>query len=138
MKLNQRVFLSLSIFLIGIGLAIPPTVVDAATIIDLKEMNSDGFLYKIASNKYIKASDVKIITNDNKEDPNMIATLEANDFLLKVTVPKAHLYDSQAKQLSKEVPQGHVYVIGSQDDFSNRTYYHISKNKLVSVIDSSL
>ncbi|MQS76577.1 SLAP domain-containing protein [Companilactobacillus halodurans] len=140
MKLLQKSLLLASLVAIGTGISTVPainqTTIHATT--TTSNLKSDGFYYHIGKDKFIKASDVKIITNDSQYDENMIETMVADDFRLQVTVPKAHFYNKDGKKLSHYVTKDTIYKIGNQDEFNQSTYYQASKkDKLTSVNDSS-
>ncbi|WP_057880867.1 SLAP domain-containing protein [Companilactobacillus kimchiensis] len=140
MKLLQKSLLFATIIGVGAGVTSIPTInngnvtVQAATI---KNMTANGFYYKVAKDKFIKASDVEILNKDTQSDANMIQTDSENDYRLEVTTPKAKLYNLKGKEIDHKLAKGTVCKIGTQASFDNSTYYKIAKDKLVQSHDSS-
>ncbi|WP_162894265.1 hypothetical protein [Companilactobacillus musae] len=140
MKLIQKSLLFASLVAVGASITTIPIIssktIEAAST-SYENLNTTGFYYRIANDKLIKASDVKVITDDTQEDSNMISTAVANNFRLEVTVPKASLYDLKGNKLTHHLTKDTICPIGSRDAFYNSTYYKVSKDKMIQVSDST-
>ena len=145
MKLLQKSLLFASLLAVGTGIASIPAITSgngtaqAATTstTTTKNLTANGFYYRVSKNRLVKASDVQILTEDDQTDSNMIETDTPNDFRLQVTTPKADLYNLKGQKVGKSLSKNTICTIGSQDAFTQSTYYKTSKNKLVQVNDST-
>lgn len=148
MKLLQKSLLFASLLGIGAGVTSIPTItnsnitVQAATkksskTSSVKDLTSHQFYYRLSKDEFVKASDVKILTNDNQNSSGDVAYIEAEDFRLQVVPSKANLYNKDGKKLSRHLTQGTVCTIGSQDKFDESTYYQKSDKKLAQVNSST-
>ncbi|CAJ1189957.1 SLAP domain-containing protein [Companilactobacillus nantensis] len=139
MKLTQKTLLLTSLLVIGTGVTSIPALTDtvqAATTTSYKNLTPQGFYYRLSKDEFVKASDIKILTKDTQTDDSMIETASPNDFRLETTTT-AHIYNQKGQKLSKTLSQGTVCSIGSQDAFTQSTYYKTSADKLTQVNDST-
>ncbi|WP_119318198.1 hypothetical protein [Companilactobacillus formosensis] len=142
MKLVQKSLLFASLFAIGMGATTIPVVTSgngsaqAATVV--KGTTANDYFFKIGKDKFVKGEDVKILTNDNQTDEDMVSTIEANDFRLEVNVPKAQLYNKKGEKIGKCLTQGNVCKIGDQSAFYDSTYYKDFKGNISQMNNSTL
>jgi len=143
MKIFQKSLLFASILSIGIGATSIPEItngnenVQAATKSNSKNMVDNDFYYRISKNRLVKASSVKIITENTEASPNMVNTNMPNKFQLKVTTPNASTYSLKGKKLSYNLKKGTTISFGTQAKFYNSSYYRESKNKMIRITDST-
>ncbi|KRK99389.1 hypothetical protein [Companilactobacillus futsaii] len=142
MKLVQKSLLFASLFAVGMGATTIPIVtngngaVQAATVV--KGTTANAYFFKVGKDKFVKGEDVKILTNDNQTDEDMVSTIEANDFRLEVNVPKAQLYNKKGEKIGKCLTQGTVCKIGNQSAFYDKTYYKDFKGNISQMNNSTL
>lgn len=144
MKFIQKSLLFVSLLSVGAGLSsissveqVQAATKDSSAEKSLNDVTADNFYYRINKDEFIKASDIRIITNDNSQDSNMGASLEASDFKLEVSSPKASLYNKAGKKSSHSLSRGAICVIGDQDQFYESSYFKSSSHKLTSVDDGA-
>lgn len=140
MKLLQKGLLFASLLSVGASVVSVPLIsgngeVQAATT-DYSKVSGDGFYYRLDNSEYIKASDVKVLSEDTEEDANKITTNIPTNFRLKVTASKARLYNNKGKELHRTLDKNTIYDIGSQFSFNDRTYFKYSKDELTKVNQS--
>ena len=128
------------VFISLIAASVIPTIATATPVLaassetsSTKDMKADGFYYLVGKDELVKATDVKVINKDTATDSSMIETIVPNDFRLKITSPKASLYDLKGKKIGRCLTEGTVCTIGSQDKFFSSTYYKVSKDKFAQI-----
>ncbi|GEO79773.1 hypothetical protein FD29_GL000062 [Companilactobacillus mindensis DSM 14500] len=144
MKLLQKSLLFASLLAVGTSVASIPTITNgngtvqaATTTKTTKHMTADGFYYRVSNDRFIKASDVMILNENNQSDSSTFEDVTPDTFKLEVVSPKADLYNLEGKKVGKPVAQGTVCTVGSSAAFAQSTYYKVAKDKLAQVRDSS-
>lgn len=105
---------------------------------DSQASTAIGNLYRVATNEYVKASDVRVFVNTpgiaENNDQGMGQILLHN-YNVKITAPQAPLYDLNGNRLSRALNQGTLWKVGTQNNITSGTYYSVSDNEYVKASD---
>lgn len=100
--------------------------------VDLQNTLNSGSYYRVATNEFIKASDVSLTLQDYLKD-----RVPLNGVLdgVVVTSTQAPLYDINGKRLSKSLLQGTAWKVEYQNNLPSGTYYSVATNEYVKASD---
>jgi len=106
--------------------------------VDSQASTAIGNLYRVATNEYVRASDVNLLINTpgiaENNDQGMGQILMRN-YNLKITAPQAPLYDMNGNRISRALAQDTTWKVGVQNNITSGTYYSVSTNEYVKASD---
>jgi len=111
--------------------------------IDLQNTITSGVYYRVATNEFVKASDVSLlvqtpgIAENNDQFMGQIRISDTYDGL-EITSPKAQLFDSNGNPLSRALNQGTAWKVGVQNNITSGTFYSVSNTEFVKATDVRL
>lgn len=106
--------------------------------VDSQQSTAIGNLYRVATNEYVRASDVQLLINthgiaeNNNQGMGQILLRNKN---LSITSQNAPLYDMLGRQLGKSLPQGSAWKVNSQNNIPSGTFYQVASNEFVKASD---
>jgi len=111
--------------------------------VDLQNTITSGVYYRVATNEFVKASDVNLlvqtpgIAENNDQFMGQIIISDTYDGL-EITSPKARLYDMNGNPLSRTLAQGTAWKVGIQNNIPSGTFYSVSTTEYVKATDARL
>ncbi|WP_334332294.1 MULTISPECIES: SLAP domain-containing protein [unclassified Companilactobacillus] len=100
--------------------------------VDLQNTLNSGSYYRVATNEFIKASDVSLTLQNHLQ--NQIPLNGILDGVI-ITSKQAPLYDINGNRLSKSLLQGTSWKVEYQNNLPSGTYYSVATNEYVKASD---
>lgn len=105
---------------------------------DSQSSTAIGNLYRVATNEYVKASDVRLFVNTPgiAENNNQgMGQILLHNYNAKITAPQAPVFDMNGNRLSRALTQGTVWKVGVQNNIGSGTFYSVATNEYVRASD---
>lgn len=111
---------------------------DTSWKVDYQNTLDSGSYYRVATNEFVKASDVKILINTpgiaENNDQGM-GQIVLRDYTLTITAPQAQVYDMNGNPMSRALTKDTSWKVGIQNNLPSGTYYSVSTNEFVKASD---
>lgn len=110
-------------------------------IVDYQNTIESGNYYRVATNEYVKASDVNILINTPgiaENNNQSLGQIMLRDYALVITSPQAQLYDMNGNPLSRALNKDTAWQVGIQNNLPSGTYYSVSDTEYVKASDAYL
>lgn len=106
--------------------------------VDYQNTLASGSYYRVATNEFVKASDVKVLINTpgiaENNDQGM-GQIVLRDYALTITSPQAQVYDMNGNPMSRALTKDTSWKVGMQNNLPSGTYYSVSTNEFVKASD---
>jgi len=106
--------------------------------VDSQASTAIGNLYRVATNEYVKASDVYLLINTPgiAENNNQgMGQILMRNYNIKITATQAPLYDMNGNRISRALAQETIWKVGVQNNIPSGTYYSVATNEYVKASD---
>lgn len=105
---------------------------------DSQASTAIGNLYRVATNEYVRASDVYMFVNTPgiaENNGEGMGEILLRNYNVRITSAQAPLYDMNGNRLSRALNQGTLWKVGTQSNINTGTYYSVASGEYVKASD---
>jgi len=105
---------------------------------DYQNTLDSGVYYRVATNEYVRASDVQIIINTPgiaENNDQAMGQILLRDHTVTVAADIAQLYDMNGNPMTRALPKNSSWKVGIQNNLPSGTFYSVSTNEFVKAND---